>query len=321
MTRSVSLRGPAASVLTASVLAACALFFVGAHAAAQRRVATPAPATWSVTPLGEGHRLRVSVQATESIELAADRRLVRVEIRDARNRRVRCTSSSRPQPDARARRLAAGEQWAEVFDVRELCWGRALSALQGAREVRFLFDAGAGRRAWVVRTGQASFRSLPPIVSSWRAPEPAAAASGPVRVSMSPADAMRGGRPVFRVRVTGTESAPVRAFMRPENVSFRVTTPSGGTLHCRIAAYPGRALPDFFTRLSLRRVSSWSLDAVRYCGRFEEPGVYDVTPIVTLRERGAEWGIDAVTGTFEGIAAPLRIRSTSYVEQPVLGAR
>jgi hypothetical protein len=113
----------------------------------------------------------------------------------------------------------------------------------------------------------------------------------------------------------------VRAFVRPEHVSFRVITPTGGRIECALAPFDGRALPDFFTRLGGSRAVAFALDAVAYCGRFEEPGVYEITPVVTLHDDGAEWRLDAVTGTFVGVPAPLRIRSTTYVEQPYEDAR
>ncbi|MBX7190907.1 MAG: hypothetical protein K1X94_02560, partial [Sandaracinaceae bacterium] len=282
-----------------------------------RTATSPPPATLTVTPIG-GYRVTLSVEAHEPIELAADRRRLRVELRDARNRRVTCVQAGRPRAEARARSLAAGERWSEWLDLRELCWGRALGALPDAREVVFHFDAGRGRGAWVVRTPTASFRALAPVTSAWRpSANPAGVADGAVRISLLAADALRSGRPVLRVRVTGASSEVVRAFVRPDSVSFRVTTPSGGHLDCALPRFQGRALPDFFARLSSRRAIAYALDGVALCGPFEEPGIYEVTPVLTLRERGEAWRLEGVTGTFVGAPAPLRIRSVTYVEQPV----
>jgi hypothetical protein len=305
-----------AFALVAALWFAAALGLVALPARAQRRTpATPPPAALSVTPL-EGYRVRVSVEAREALELVADRRLLRVEIRDARNRRASCVSA-RPRSESRVRALAAGEAWTEWLDLRELCWGRGLAALEGAREVSFHFDAGRARGAWVVRTPRASFRALAPIVSSFRPPPSPAVPAGAVTISLAPVDAVRGGRPTLRVRIAAGPGGPVRAFVRPEHVAFRIATPSGGRIECTLPPFAGRALPDFFVRLAGPRVVAFALDAVEYCGRLEEPGIYEVTPILTLPDDGAEWRLAAATGTFVGAAAPLRVRSATYVEQPV----
>ncbi len=308
----------AASLLFAIAIAlSCAVSI----ADAQRHPVAEPPAVLSVTPAGDGHRIVVTVEAREAIELAADRRFLRLDIRDARGRRATCASAVRPRSEARARQLASGERWSEWLDIRELCWGRSLAALQGARSVTFSFDAGRTRGAWVARTPRGTTRALAPIESGWRPPAAATSPAGAVVVSLSPADGIRGGRPTLRLRVGGGSGTIARAYVREENVSFRVLTPSGGTITCGLAPFAGRALPDFFSRLSTRGARIFALDGATYCGRFEEPGIYEVTPVVTLTESGDEWRLRAVTGTFVGNTAPLRIRSTTYVEQPAAGSR
>ncbi|MBN8616072.1 MAG: hypothetical protein J0L92_36105, partial [Deltaproteobacteria bacterium] len=146
-------------------------------------------------------------------------------------------------------------------------------------------------------------------------------AESPLAVSLAPADALRGWRPTLRVRVATRVGTTARAYLRAESVSFRVTTPSGASFTCELPPFAGRALPDFFSRLSWRRARLFALDGVAYCGRFEEPGIYEVTPVITLTESGDEWRLRALTGTFVGTPSPLRIRSATYVEQPVAGPR
>jgi hypothetical protein len=288
---------------------------------AQRRVASPPPAILSVTP-DAGHRLVVSIEASEPLDLAADRRFLRVDIRDARGRRAMCVSGVRPRSEVRVQHLETGQRWSEWLDIRELCWGRSLSALAGARSVSFQFDAGRARGAWVTRTTRGTTRSLAPLVSSWRPPAPQAQnAESPLVVSLAPADAMRGGRPTLRVRVAARAGTTARAYLRAESVSFRVTTPTGGSFTCELPPFEGRALPDFFSRLSSRAARVFGLDGVAYCGRFEEPGIYEVTPVITLTESGDAWRLRALTGTFVGTPSPLRIRSATHVEQPVAGRR
>lgn len=311
-------RARSLAVALACALGACLVAWAPRTTSAQRRaaVAAAAPATWSVSP-DAGHRVVVTIEALEAIDLVADRRLLRVDIRDARGRRATCAAPARPRSDARVRHLATGERWSEWLDLREICWGRSLSALQGARSVTFQFDAGRARGAWVAQTARGTTRALAPIESSWRPPAPTPPpAEGALVVSMSPADSIRGGRPTLRVRVAGRGGAVARAYVRAESVSFRVITPSGGAITCGLPPFVGRALPDFFSRLSARGARLFALDGVAYCGRFEEPGIYEVTPVITLTESGDAWDLRAVTGTFVGSPVPLRIRSTVYVEQP-----
>ncbi len=308
--------------LLALALAVLCLMDPG-HLRAQRaRTPAPAPATFAITPIGEGYRVALTVEARERVELSADRRWLRAEVRDARGRRLPCTQPSRPRVGSRVRTLEAGERWSEWLDVRELCWGRSLEALSSARELTFHFDAGRARGAWVVRAALGPVRALPPVSSSWRAPSPQTAdvGEGALRVRLAAADAALARRPTFRVGVTATSAVPVRAFVRPEFVSFHVVAPSGRSFECAMSAFDGRPLPDFFSRLSRARPLTLSLDAQAYCGRFEEPGIYEVTPVVTLRERGAEWRLEAITGVFRGAPAALRVRSSTYVEQPWEGS-
>lgn len=297
------------------------LFSSAELASAQRvRTTPPPPVTFSIAPAGDGHRLVVALEARERVEISADRRWLRAELRDVRGRRLSCASPVRPRVGSRARTLEAGERWAEWLDVRELCWGRALDALPAARELTFHFDAGRAPGAWVARTPTGSVRALQPVVSAWRAP--ASTAPEPesmLRVRLAPTDTTIGGRPTLRVSVAGASHATVRAYVRPENVSFHVVAPSGRGFECGVPAFEGRPLPDFFRRLSLSRPAMLSLDGQAYCGRLEEPGIYEVTPIVTLRERGAEWRLAGVTGVFRGVGAPIRVRSSTYVEQPWSG--
>jgi len=288
-------------------------------ALAQRaRTIAPPPATLAITPLGNGHRVVLTVEARERVELSADRRWLRAELRDARGRRLPCAAPVRPRVASRVRTLEAGERWSEWLDVRELCWGRALGALSTARELTFHFDAGRARGAWVVRTAAGPVRALSPVSSPWRPPGLGSDGDGqaPLRVRLADADAASGGRPTFRVAVGTASAVAMRAFVRPESVSFHVVAPSGRAFECAVPAFEGRPLPDFFSRISRARPLTLSLDAQAYCGRFQEPGIYEVTPVVTLRERGAQWRLEAVTGVFRGPPAALRVRSTPYFEQP-----
>ncbi len=267
-------------------------------------------------------RVVITLEAREAVEISADRRWLRAELRDGRGRRVVCSAPVRPRAGSRPRSLEAGQRWAEWLDVRELCWGRSLEALSATTEVRWTFDAGRGRAPWVARTAARRVAALTPHTAPWRpwaaplAGSAPGAAAAPLRVELAPTDVRLQQRPIFRVRAVGGQ-ATRRVFVRHESFSFRVSAPSGRTFECRVPPFAGRVLPDFFTRLSRGRVIPLALDGATYCGRFEEPGIYDVTPILTLSETGASWRLDALTGTFVGAPSALRVRAATYVEQPV----
>lgn len=285
---------------------------------AARRTDAPV-ASLSVTQDSQDpHRLVVRVDALGDIEFANDRRWLTAELRDARGRRVTCTRRDRPRGNTRTTTLRSGAHWAEWMDVRELCWGRALTTLEQGGEVVWTFTSGRAGRTWVARTDATYFRSLPSVTTSWRAvPSVPAATARAALVELAPTDARTASSATFRLRVRS--SAPERAFVRREYVSFEVRSPSGHSFHCAIEPFIGRPLPDFFSHLSERRAVLMSLSGHDYCGAFREPGVYEVTPIITLTEDGEAWGWHALTGTFRGAPAALRVASPTYVEQPWSG--
>lgn len=290
-----------------------------AHAQRAARRNDPAIATLSVTQDSQDvHRLVVRIDALTDIEIANDRRWLTAELRDARGRRVRCARRDRPRRTTRTTTLAVGAHWSEWMDVRELCWGRALTTLEQGGEVTWQFSSGSGRN-WVARTSATMHRSLPSVTTSWRASPVATPPTGRAAVvSLTPTDARSASSATLRLRVTAT--ADERAFIRREYVSFEVRSPSGRTFRCGIEPFVGRALPDFFSRLSQRRSVLMSLSGADFCGAFREPGIYEITPILTLTEDGSAWGWSALTGTFRGAPSPLRVPSSTYVEQPS-GAR
>lgn len=289
-----------------------------AHAQRAARRNDPAIATLSVTQDSQDpHRLVVRIDALTDIEVANDRRWLTAELRDARGRRVRCTRRDRPRRTTRTTSLAAGAHWSEWMDVRELCWGRALTTLEQGGEVVWQFSSGTGRN-WVARTPATFYRNLPSVTTSWRASPSATVPTGRAAVvSLAPTDA-RASSATLRLRITALGNE--RAFVRREHVAFEVRSPSGRTFWCGIDSFIGRALPDFFSHLSERRAVLMSLSSADFCGAFREPGVYEITPVLTLTETGEAWGWHALTGTFRGAPSPLRVPSPTYVEQPS-GAR
>ena len=300
------------------ILVALFLTLLSSSALAQRAARrSDAPvATLSVTQDSQDpHRLVVRIDALQEVEVANDRRWLTAEFRDERGRRVRCARRDRPRRTDRTVSVPSGGHWAEWMDVRELCWGRALGALERGGDVVWQFSAGRGGRSWVARTPTVLFRSLPSVTTSWRAvPLPSVPSGRAALVELTPTDARTSSSATFRLRVRAVGAE--RAFVRREYVSFEVRSPSGRTFRCSVEPFVGRPLPDFFSHLSERRAVLLSLSGAYYCGPFHEPGIYEVTPVLTLTEDGEAWGWHALTGTFRGPPSPMRIASATYVEQP-----
>lgn len=297
------------------------ILFAGSVASAQ----DVAPVDLAVVPwpgtadAPQPFRYVVSLRASSSAEVIADVRLLRLEVRvPGRRRAHRCDMPGRPRraDESRARTLAPGERWAEWIDVRELCWGRSLEALEteGAT-VEASYEVGRGRRAWVVRRsdGSSPMRALtrvsvePPHAPAAPALDDATAAA---RVTLSSADA-RSSNPTFRVAVYGGGATIRRAWLRPDRFRFRVVSPTGEVTFCSLPP-SGRAIPDLFSRIGARRAVRFSLESRAYCGDdvFEDAGIYEVTPTVVLDEDGSAWDLDAVVGTFSGAEAAVRVRGT-----------
>lgn len=276
------------------------------------------------------HRI-LTVRAIAPIELAADRRLLRLEILPdtapgARRaaRPVRCEHPdriSRVSSD-RIRTLQPGESWSEWVDLREYCWGRSLDALRAGGTLTIVFGPRArGRGRFAARAGTDERRELGPVaqhgdpIPAPTEPDP----ESPVRVVLSPTDARSGAAFTLRVAVLG-RSGTRRAYVRPDRVRFTGIGPEG-PFQCGITPGGGAAPPDLFQRLTARSGARFSLEGATYCrGAIRSAGVYEITPTVTLDQDGAAYELDAITGTFTGAPSLLRVRRGArpgYVEHAV----
>ena len=298
------LAGPLALLLLCGALAPTA--------AAQRRarVTGPLPIDAALLVGSSPYEYRLSVSARADVELTADVRLLHLEVRPAGARRaLTCDSPTRPRrvDASTVRSLRAGQGWSETFDVRMLCWGRALAALEGGAEVRGSF--GSARGVPAARAGSVEVHSAPIEAVTVSATALGVAPEGDVHVSLAPADAATGAHVSFRVTVRATRA--IRAWVRPDRVRFRVRSPSGSTRTCAISRGVGAPIADLFARVSTRSGPILSLDAGTYCGAdaFSEAGIYEVTPLLDLDVDGRRWRLDTPQGTFEGRSTAVRIRA------------
>jgi len=139
-----------------------------------------------------------------------------------------------------------------------------------------------------------------------------------VRLRLSSADVRTAGQLRFHLTVRAGEGERPRIYLRNDLARFRVRGPLG-EVECAVPRQPIVPIIDFYQRLGGRRGASVRIDAERYCPEdtFAAAGIYEVTPVVDLPYGGERYGFEAVTGTFEGRMAPIRIRrgSLGYVEQ------
>lgn len=257
---------------------------------------------------------RLSVTSHQDQEVAYDRRLLRLEVHvEGVRRALKCSHPDAPRRAPQSTAMAAGESRHEWIDLRMYCWGRALSALESgdARITsRFGFKR-RGRRRFVART-EGERRPLhdvpgPELVWTHTSAE---ASPGPIRLGL--ADHSSRGRVRFRPSLRAGNSRP-RVYLRDDQYSFEVDGPDGhvSCVRPRLAIVPIR---DRFRRLRSRRTRE-NLEADYYCpdGTFDEPGIYSVTPVLTLPHSGESLGIEALTGVFVGSPGIIRVRTRRYV--------
>lgn len=281
--------------------------------------------------------VEVAARGAEPVEVVADRRLLRFEVRPQESRRrFTCRHPAAPSrvSESRVRTLRAGDAegpWREWIDLRMYCTGRALDALAGGGasvEARYGWPRRA-RTRWVARRPEAPLREWIAHLDPAPFVAPAVPRDGtttriggedgpsPIDVSLTSTSARTGASLVLRTAIRAREGSE-RVYTRPDAWSFRVRGPLGDVV-CRAAMGGGSPPPDLFRRITTRVAAREALDADYFCPEhtFELAGVYEVVPEVTLPHSGEEWDLGAVTGRFRGPLATMRITrgGRGYVEQ------
>lgn len=143
---------PPRPALLASALAASVI--LGSPAAASAAPPVPPPVHIQVTAPSPdpAWTLRIDNEGTQRIRLAADIRLLSIQIQKPGSREWRTCKPAPGQtptrfPAARELYLAPGESWVEDFDPRLFCFGTEGDLLRGGTVVRFRFgfDPRGGR--------------------------------------------------------------------------------------------------------------------------------------------------------------------------------
>ena len=291
------------------LLAAALALVLASTASAQSRAAAPVDVAL-LADAAHPFQYRVSVVARVDADIVADVRFVHLDVRPAGSRRaLGCDAPARPR-HPESRHLSPGQTWSESFDVRTICWGRALDALRAGAELGGSLGTTrthTGARA----TPGTTFRPAPipfsPALASALRPAP----TGDVSVTLTDVDATSGARIALRVRVRSTRA--IRAWVQPDRFRFRVVSPDGTTHTCAMTRNDGSPIPDLFARVSARSGPMRSLDARAYCPEhtFDHAGIYEITPLLDLDVDGRRWRMDTPMGTFEGTPAWVRVRTST----------
>lgn len=263
-------------------------------------------------------RVRLDVGTEALTDAVADLRLLRFEVlppdASARTRPLRCAWPSAPSRNAADNVVASpppGSALVDDFvDVRMYCVGAAYAAVARGGTLTPVYGyARATRQRYAARAARRGARPLAEVRgAAFRLRQIPAATEADIVVGMATADATRGGAVVLRPYAQGTPRG-ARAYVRDDLWSFDVRSPNGRTARCVVPRHPVSPILDFFTRFSAGRKVAFTIDLARLCPGFvDEPGIYDVVPILELIYNGSNVGIDALTGYFRGDPTFIRVR-------------
>lgn len=294
----------------------------------------------SVTPMDQPYLFQFSLSMSTwlGMEVVADRRLLRFDVRAAGSRRVEhCAHPAAPRFSPTLNKTSLGPAggpagspqgpvtYSEWIDLRDYCTGRALAALDaGANVVPHYGFRRASRSAWVARNEEsgvdaASVAELTGAAFDVAPRPPATAPTGDASVTLASVEVDTQRTLVLRVSVRATGARARRIYLRADQIRFRVRSMLG-TVECGLPREERPPVADFFTRIDRRRAATLALDANVVChDAFPLAGIYEVTPMVALPYRApAPHDADSLVGEFVAAQpAVVRVRrgDRGYVEQ------
>jgi hypothetical protein len=301
------------------------------------------PQTWQ-------WRWTVTNASGAPVEVLTDRRLVWAEMpappgehvqvrrRGRRGRRIRapqtirCIHEMRPgnTDAAQRRRLAPGQSYSELVDLRDLCRLRIPAAMTPGTAVTLHYGLApaVGRRGrspslsnWNARTILVDRRSYPvnDLVTHTVVP-PGDVVARPVSneqgvppvlsVTVRDASAAMGGQLRATVRVRNESRRPVWTYWRTFLFAFEIQSPSGRQIHCDMGTRDPNAFRDFFVRLGSQRTRTSRLVVWDYCPleTFDESGLYTVRALFSSDANGEPWlRGDVFTGSVASVPFQLRV--------------
>ncbi|NOY90687.1 MAG: hypothetical protein GXP55_05705, partial [Deltaproteobacteria bacterium] len=140
---------------------------------------------------------------------------------------------------------------------------------------------------------------------------------GPIRLTLRPSTLHVGSPPSLRVTLRSAGAAQV-VYPRDDLYSFHIRGPLG-EVDCHQSRLPITPIVDLYRRISARRGVSARIGTHACPEAFSVPGVYEVTPAVDLVYGGERYGLEALTGRFEGVPGLVRVVGHGYVAHPLDG--
>lgn len=283
----------------------------GAVTRASPALRDPSPLAFLVHPEASWRwRFSLRNQSTAPVSVIADRRLISIEFPPEgtatrrRGRGRRCVHSARPALNEFAPRvtLAPGEQYSELFDLRDLCALRVPSHVEGG-QARLRYGWDDSRRLSISRSlmideGPSVLPSLETVVTL---PAPMAApvespGGAALRARASGGQASQGSGLRVTVGLENPSVQPIWTLYRHGMWSFEVLTPEGQSVTCDLLTRAPSPRPDYFLRLAGRGRTSVSLTPGAWCpsGTFDHAGVYDLRAVFQSNAGGEEWGLQRV---------------------------
>lgn len=292
---------------------------------AQAQSAGRVPETSSVglrvEPDGETpHRYRFTLvlsDGTAEADVVMDRRLLSFRFRAEGSRRARtCRHPEAPRSvsDGRVVHLGgATRSVSEWIDLRMYCFRERNELARGGTLVASYGFSRAGRERWLVRGERPRSIDGPTLALAAEAPAEAPAGAS---LRLADRDVRSAGGLVFAVSLASPERT--RVYLRDDLFRFTVTGPLG-TVQCEVHRLEIVPIVDFYRRIGGRARARTTIEARRWCPRdtFALEGIYEVVPQVDLVYDGSRYEFDALTGSFEGPPALVRVRrgDRGYVEQ------
>lgn len=252
------------------------------------------------------YELRFESTQSDPVELDFDQRRLKITItgREGQIRHV-CRHRVLAGEDVERRRIlleAEGEVWAERIDLSDYCYPEALDQLGTGATIEATLGEGSGTGSLASSHVEAKSEPHASTVTPPSKPE-----EDVVQVRLRPTRARTPDALRLQLSLRARRGAHW-VYPRLDLWRFRVEGPKG-LREC--APRRDRIVPivDFYRRVSPGRPLRQTLLASYACpGVFEEPGVYEVTPIIDLVYSSPSEARRAITGTFEGPSSRVTLR-------------
>jgi hypothetical protein len=293
-----------------------------AHAQDPRRAATETSSIGlRVEADGETpYRYRFTLvlsDGTAGADVVMDRRLLSFRFTAEGSRRARtCRHPEAPArvSDGRVVHLeGTARSVSEWIDLRMYCFRERNELARGGTLVASYGFSRAGRDRWLVRGERP--RSIDGPSLTLAAAPAAETPSGP-GLRLADRDVRSGAGLVFAVTLGTPERT--RVYLRDDLFRFSVRGPLGA-VECRVPREEIVPIVDFYRRIGGRARARTTIEARRWCPRdtFALEGIYEVVPHVDLVYDGSRYDFEALTGSFDGPPALVRVRrgDRGYVEQ------